>query len=75
MEFLLVLFICPSIVLVASIIVFFFVGRRWFVMPLLTFVVFIILTFTVFNETFFIWVVVYTILSVIVSLLMKIIKK
>ncbi|MFE8696118.1 DUF2651 family protein [Cytobacillus sp. FJAT-53684] len=75
MEFLLVLFICPIIVLVASIIGFYLVGRRWFVMPLLTFVVFTILTFTVFNESFFIWVVVYTILSVIVSLLMKFIKK
>ena len=75
MEFLLVLFICPIIVLVASIIGFFLVGRRWFVMPLLTFVVFTILTFIVFNESFFIWVVAYTILSVIVSLLMKFIKK
>ncbi|MBP0726628.1 DUF2651 family protein [Bacillus sp. RG28] len=74
MEFLLVLFICPIIVLVASIIGF-LVVRRWFVMPLLTFVVFTILTFTVFNDTFFIWVVVYTILSVIVSLIMKLIKK
>ncbi|KOP81371.1 DUF2651 family protein [Cytobacillus solani] len=75
MEFLLVLFIFPIIVLVASIIGFFLVGRRWFVMPLFTFVVFTILTFTVFNESFFIWVIVYIILSVIVSLLMKFIKK
>jgi Na+/H+ antiporter NhaC len=74
MEFLLVLFICPIIVLVASIIGFFLV-RRWFVVPLLTFVVFTILTFTVFNESFFIWVAIYTILSVIVSLIMKFIKK
>nr|WP_246483810.1 DUF2651 family protein [Heyndrickxia vini] len=74
MEFLLVLFICPIIVIVASILGI-FLFRKWFVTPLLTFVVFIILTFTIFNESFFIWVVVYTILSIIISLIMKLIKK
>ncbi|MCC3359473.1 DUF2651 family protein [Bacillus sp. REN16] len=74
MEFILVLFICPIIVLIASIFGF-LVVRRWFVMPLLTFIVFAILTFTVFNESFFVWVIVYTIISVIVSLIMKFIKK
>lgn len=74
MEFLLVFFICPIIVLVTSIIGF-LVVRRWFVMPLLTFVVFTILVFTVFNESFFIWVVIFTILSVVISLIMKLIKK
>ncbi len=74
MEFLLVFFICPVIVLVTSIIGF-LVIRRWFIMPLLTFVVFTILTFTAFNESFFIWVVVFTILSVVISLIMKSIKK
>ncbi len=67
-------FICPIIVIAASIIGY-LVIRRWFVMPLLTFIVFTILTFTVFNESFFIWVVVFTIISVIVSLIMKFIKK
>ncbi|MGG4534420.1 DUF2651 family protein [Aneurinibacillus migulanus] len=70
MEFLLVLFICPIIVIVASIIGI-FLFKKWFVIPLLTFIVFTILTFTIFNESFFIWVVVYTILSIIVSLMMK----
>ncbi|MCM3442918.1 DUF2651 family protein [Metabacillus halosaccharovorans] len=74
MEFFLVLLICPFIVLVASIIGFILV-RRWFVMPLLTLVVFTILTFSVFNESFFILVVVYTIISFIVSLIMRFIKK
>lgn len=74
MEFLMVFLIYPIIVLAASVIGF-LVIRRWFVMPLLTFVVFTLLTFTVLNESFFIWVVVYTILSVIVSLIMKFIKK
>ncbi|MDI7741299.1 DUF2651 family protein [Lysinibacillus fusiformis] len=69
MEFLLIFFICPIIVVVATIIGFFLV-RRWFVMPLLTFAVCTILTFTIFNETFFFWVVVYTILSVIVSFML-----
>lgn len=71
----LVLITLPAIVLIASIIGYFLVGKRWFVIPLLTFVVFTILTFTVFNETFFFWVVVYTALSVIVSLIIKFIKK
>lgn len=70
MEFLLVLFICPIIVIVSSIIGI-FLFKKWFVIPLLTFIVFTILTFTIFNESFFIWVVVYTILSIIVSLMMK----
>jgi hypothetical protein len=70
----LVLITLPAIVLIASIIGYFLV-KKWFIMPLLTFAVFTILTFTVFNESFFIWVVVYTILSVIVSLIMKFIKK
>lgn len=74
MEFLFVLFICPILVSVATIIGFSLV-RRWFVMPLLTFGVFVILTFTVFNETFFFWVVVYTLLSVIVSLITKFTRK
>ncbi|WP_010098878.1 DUF2651 family protein [Ornithinibacillus scapharcae] len=64
----------PTIVVLSSI-VGIFLFKKWFVMPLLTFVVFIILTFTVFNESFFIWVVVYTVLSAIVSLIAKSIKK
>lgn len=74
MEFLLVFLICPAIVLVASIIGFILI-KKWFVMPALTFIVFIILTYTVFNESFFIWVVIYTILSIIVSVIMNVIIK
>ncbi|MBP2239752.1 putative membrane protein YccC [Cytobacillus eiseniae] len=73
MEFIWVLVVCPIIVAVTSIIGYILV-RRWFVMPLITFIVFTIFTFTIFNETFIIWVVVYTILSVIISLMMKFVK-
>jgi hypothetical protein len=69
----LVLFIFPIAVIVASIIGFLLV-RKWFVMPILTFIVFTILMLSVFNETFFIWVVIYTILSIVVSFVMKFIK-
>lgn len=66
----LVFFIFPIIVFVASILVYKLV-MKWYVAPLLTFVLFAILTFTIFNETFFYWVVVYTILSAMISLVMK----
>ena len=74
MEFALVLYICPGIVVLASIIGIFLINK-WFVMPLLTFVVFAILTFTIFNETFFIWAIIYSIISIIVSLFTIFIKK
>ena len=72
--FSLVLFIFPIVVIVASIIGYLLV-RKWFVMPILTVIVFAILMFTVFNKSFFIWVVVYTLLSIAVSFLMKFIKE
>lgn len=74
MEFTLVFVLCPIIVLVASIIGY-LVVKKWFILPLLTFIVFTILTFTVFNESFFFWVVFYTILSLIISFIMKAITK
>ncbi|MEW4327751.1 DUF2651 family protein [Rossellomorea marisflavi] len=74
MEFILVFVLCPIIVLVASIIGY-LVVKKWFILPLLTFIVFTILTFTVFNESFFFWVVFYTILSLIISFIMKAITK
>ncbi|MER2120093.1 MAG: DUF2651 family protein [Solibacillus sp.] len=74
MEFILILFLCPFAVVIASIIGFLLI-KKWYVMPTVTLILFTILTFTVFNETFFFWVVVYTIISIIVSLFMKVIKK
>lgn len=73
MEFLFVLFIFPTIVIIASIIGF-SLFKIWFVIPLITLLVFSVLTFTVFNQSFFIWGAIYTILSMIVSTIMKLIK-
>lgn len=70
----LVIFTFSVIVIITSIIGSFLI-KKWFVMPLLTFVIFAILTVTVFNESFFIWVVFYTILSIIISLITKVIKR
>lgn len=74
MEFSLILLIFPIVVIIASVIGY-LLFRKWIVMPLLTFMVFAILMFTVFNESFLIWLVVNTILSMIVSLPMKFIKR
>ncbi|KGR84944.1 DUF2651 family protein [Lysinibacillus odysseyi] len=68
MEFLFVLIICPLVVVLASI-TGSFLFTQWFIVPILTFIVFTILTYTVFNETFFFWAVIFTVLSIIVSLL------
>nr|WP_150267496.1 DUF2651 family protein [Paenibacillus tepidiphilus] len=73
LEFLLIFLICPVIVVVTSIVGFILI-KKWFVMPLLTLIVFTALTFTVFNKSFFIWVVIFTILSVSVSFITKSIK-
>ena len=74
MEFLFVLVICPLIVVTASI-----VGtslfKKWFIAPIATFTVFTILTFTVFNETFFFWAVVFTVLSTAVGLGVQLMRK
>ena len=66
MEFLFVLVICPIIVVTASLISTLLL-KKWFIAPIATFTVFIILTFTVFGETFFFWTVVFTVLSAAVS--------
>ena len=67
MEFLFVLLICPIVVLTGTSLL----VKKWFVMPIVTFIVFTILTVTIFNETFFIWAIIYSLLSLIVSLTMK----
>jgi len=74
MEFILVLFICPTAVLFATIIGTLLI-KKWYIMPLFTFILFFILTFTVFNSTFLIWVWIYTILSLVVSLIVHFIIK
>ncbi|TDL31929.1 DUF2651 domain-containing protein [Jeotgalibacillus sp. S-D1] len=74
MEFLLILFLYPVIVMAASISGF-LLFKKWFIMPIVTLIVFTFLTFAVFNKSFFIWVVVYTLLSLGVSLITKFLKK
>lgn len=68
MEFLFVLVICPLIVVLLSIFGT-FLFNKWFVPPIITFIVLTILAFTLFNETFFFWVIIFTNLSIITSLL------
>lgn len=52
MEFILILFLCPLAVVLASIIGLLLI-KKWYVMPTVTLILFTILTFPVFNETFF----------------------
>ncbi|MBS4534439.1 DUF2651 family protein [Clostridium sp. D2Q-14] len=70
MEFTLVLIIFPVAVILLSMIVTGIV-KKFYIMPIITFLIFLILTYTVFNESFFIWVIVYAILSLIVSVTIK----
>jgi hypothetical protein len=68
--FSLVFFIFPALVIAASIIGYLLTRKR-IVMPLVTFVVFTILMVTIFNTSFFIWVVLYTLISLAISFSMK----
>ncbi|WP_017754129.1 DUF2651 family protein [Calidifontibacillus oryziterrae] len=72
-EFILVLFICPFIVLIATIIGNLLL-KKWFIMPLITFSIFFVMMYVIFNESFFIWVISYTIISLLVSLTMNVLK-
>ncbi|PLR66901.1 DUF2651 family protein [Bacillus sp. UMB0893] len=74
MEFVFVLIICPIIVTVLSAASCFLL-KKWYIMPIAVLILFSVLTFTLFNDSFFIWVIVYTILSIVVSLIVKFIKK
>jgi asparagine N-glycosylation enzyme membrane subunit Stt3 len=69
MEFMLILFIFPAIVLIMSIIGY-VLTKKGYVTPALIFVLSSFLMLLFFNESFFIWVIVYTILSVIVTFIM-----
>lgn len=68
-EFTMVLFLFPLVVLIASLIGY-LIFKKLFVMPLVTLVVFIVLAFTIFNQTFFIWAIIYTVLSFLVSFIL-----
>ncbi len=68
--FAVVFLLFPILVVITSVIGYLLL-KKWFVVLLLTFVIFTVLTFTVFDTTFFIWVIIFTLLSAILSLLMK----
>ncbi|MBO1578753.1 YbeF family protein [Bacillus sp. XF8] len=65
-ELIFVLFICPLLIFIVSII-----GTRrtrtYYVMPIITFAIFLILGVTLFTPSFFFWVGMYSIFSFIVS--------
>jgi hypothetical protein len=73
MEFMLILFIFPAIVLIISI-VGYVLTKKSYVTPALIFVLSSFLMLLFFNESFFIWVIVYTLLSGIVTLIMAVFK-
>jgi hypothetical protein len=74
MEFTLIFTILPITVFISSILGYLWT-KRWFIMPFITLVVFVVLTYSVFNSSFLVWAGIYTLLSIIVSLLMRIFKK
>lgn len=65
------LFIYPLIVVVASI-VGYLAFKTWFVVPLTTLFVFTLFMFTVYNGTFLLWVIIYTGISLVVTMFMTI---
>ncbi|MBD1382853.1 DUF2651 family protein [Bacillus sp. IB182487] len=73
-EFTFVLFGCPIIVIISSIIGF-LVTKKWYIVPGITLILFTILSFTTFNESFFFWVIVYTLIAVLVCFIMLFVKK
>ncbi|WP_440602720.1 YbeF family protein [Bacillus sp. GB_SG_008] len=65
-EFTFVLFVCPLLVFIFSVI-----GTRitktYYIMPIITFAIFLIVAVTLFNRSFFFWVGMYSIFSFLVS--------
>ncbi|QXM06836.1 DUF2651 family protein [Crassaminicella indica] len=70
MEFVFIFLICPLSILIISVF-----GYIWFskcyVIPLIVFTILTILTLTLFGGSFFIWVIIYTIFSLIISLTVR----
>ena len=69
MHVLVAVFILPLLIVIVSIFGYAWF-KQWTVMPLLTFIVFTILTFTLFNDDFFVWTLLYTILSLTTSIIL-----
>ncbi|MEH6889996.1 YbeF family protein [Bacillus sp. JJ864] len=65
-EFIFALLVCPLLVFIFSVI-----GTRitktYYVMPIITFAIFLILAVTLFNRSFFFWIGMYSIFSFLVS--------
>jgi hypothetical protein len=74
MEFLLIFIVFPIIVLIASIFGY-IVTKKIYVTPAILFVLFSFLMLLLYNESFFIWVVLYTLLSVIVTMIMFLVER
>ena len=69
MHVLIALFILPLLIIIASILGYVWL-KQWTIVPLFMFLLFTVLTFTIFNENFFVWGIIYTTLSLIISLIM-----
>ncbi|WP_226669516.1 DUF2651 family protein [Metabacillus litoralis] len=74
MEFLLILIIFPALILLLSTFGY-MITKKSYVTPALIFVVFSFIMLIFFNETFFIWVIAYTVLSIIMTSLLILFKK
>lgn len=74
MELNILLFMFAGIVLISSIIGYIFT-KKIYVTPAIIFVLFSFLMLSFFNETFFIWVIIYTFFSIFITLIMFLYKK
>lgn len=73
MEFILVLIILPIAVALFSIIGV-MISKKWFVQPIFTFVLSIIAMLVFLNSSFFIWVLIYTLMSLVINSVMNLIN-
>ncbi|EIT84225.1 hypothetical protein A374_16518 [Fictibacillus macauensis ZFHKF-1] len=62
--------VLPLVVLAASVLGW-FLFRRWYVVPLLTLVTLLVLTYTQFNSSFLIWAVFFPVYSAAISILLR----
>lgn len=67
MEYMFAMLLCPFLVIILSKISL-QLFRKWFIAPIITFVIFTVLTYTNFGSSFFFWVVIYTVISLVTSI-------
>lgn len=70
MELIQVLIIYPIAIILLSVLLYWLL-RIWFVMPLVTLAAFVILSYAVYNESFLFWAIIYTLISLVITLLTK----